>query len=65
MSALLRVMDLSWKPHVRIPMKRSNADGVDGTIRHMQHLELRPLPLSICTLWAAAERSGWTLTSHL
>ena len=31
-------------------MKRSFADDVDDTIRHMQYLEFRPLPLSICTL---------------
>ena len=57
-SAGLRVMDVSWRPHVRSLKKRSIADDVDDTIRHMQHLELRLLPLSIRIFWAAAEQSG-------
>ena len=50
-------MDVSWRPHFRIPKKRSIADDVDDIIRHVQHLELRPLPLFICIFWAAADSS--------
>lgn len=51
-------MNVSWRPHVRVLKKRSIADDVDDTIRHMQHVELRPLPLSIYIFCAAVERSA-------